>query len=200
MLLGKPWCDPTVIAAALARFVFAFLLAGSTPAVILGGQTCDAPPGYVPPFIPTPFPVAKRMLEVAGVGPNDIVYDLGSGDGRIVIMAAQEFRAHAVGVEIDEKLVNQSRARIAKLYLDKVTRVIHGDVFKTDLTPATVVTLYLSTAMNRQLRPRLEKQLPHGARVVAEQCQVPGWIPQKILVPMRFQGGPLYRIYLYVRP
>lgn len=142
-------------------------------------QTLTSPEVH-PPFIPTPLLVARRMLQLARVGRNDLVYDLGSGDGRIVIMAAEEFGAHAVGVEIDEKLAGQSQGRIVELGLEERARIIRGDLFATNLTPATVVSLYLSTLINRKLRPVLEKELRHGARVVTEQCEVPGWEPLEI--------------------
>ncbi len=156
-------------------------------------------PEVHPPFIPTPLLVARRMLQLAGVGANDRVYDLGSGDGRIVIMAAEEFGARAVGIEIDDKLAQQSQRRVAELSLEGRVRIIRGNLFATNLTPATVVTLYLSTVINRKLRPVLEKELRHGARVVTEQCEVPGWEPQKV-VHLKSEDGIPFTIYLYVRP
>jgi len=139
------------------------------------------------------------MLELAEVGPDDTVYDLGSGDGRIVIAAAQKFGARAVGVEIRGELVTQSSAEIAKLGLQKRARIIHGDMFEADLGPATVVTLYQLTAVNKRLRPLLEKRLHRGARVVACDFEIPGWTPQKTL-QVTSEKGDEYKIFLYVRP
>lgn len=150
------------------------------------------------PFVVTPHRVVERMLELAGVGPDDTVYDLGSGDGRIVIAAAQKFGAHAVGVEIRGELVTQSLAEITKLGLQKRARIIHGDMFEADLGSATVVTLYQLTAVNKRLRPLLEKRLHHGARVVACDFEVPGWTPQKT-VQVTSENGNEYKIFLYVR-
>ena len=151
------------------------------------------------PFVATPHRVVEKMLELAGVGPDDTVYDLGSGDGRIVIAAAQKFGARAVGVEIRGELAEQSAAEIAKLGLQKNARIIHGDMFDADLAPATVVTLYQLTAVNKRLRPLLENRLHRGARVVACDFEIPGWTPKKT-VSVTAENGTEYRIFLYVRP
>ncbi len=138
------------------------------------------------------------MLELAGVGPDDTVYDLGSGDGRIVIAAAQKFGARAVGVEIDAKLCAQASEEIAKLGLQKRARIIHGDMFEADLGPATVVTLYQLTAVNKRLRPLLERNLHFRARVVCNDFQIPGWTPKKT-EQVTSESGKDYTVYLYVR-
>ena len=132
------------------------------------------------PFVPSPRIVVERMLQLARVGPGDTVYDMGCGDGRILIMAARKFGANAVGVELDEALYQQTSARVKELNLqDKVT-VIHGDMLQVDLSPATVVTLYLLTSANEKLRPRMEKYLKKGARVVTHDFEVPGWEPDQM--------------------
>ena len=151
------------------------------------------------PFVVTPHRVVERMLGLAGVGPDDTVYDLGSGDGRIVIAAAQKFGARAVGVEIRGELATQSSAEIARLGLQKRAQIIHGDMFEADLGSATVVTLYQLTAVNKRLRPLLEKRLHRGARVVACDFEIPGWTPQKT-VQVTSENGNGYKIFLYVRP
>lgn len=151
------------------------------------------------PFVPTPHGVVERMLELAGVGPDDTVYDLGSGDGRIVIAAAQRFGARAVGVEINGKLCELASEEISKLGLQKSARIIHGDMFEVELGPATVVTLYQLTSINKRLRPLLEKKLRRGARVVASDFQIPGWKPEKV-VDVTSDVGTVYTLYLYVRP
>jgi len=138
------------------------------------------------------------MLEFAGVGPDDTVYDLGSGDGRIVIMAVQKFGARAVGVEIRSELAEQSSKEIARLGLEKSARIIHGDMFEVDPGRATVVTLYQLTAVNKRLRGLLDKRLRPGARVVSVDFQIPGWTPTKT-VTVSSEAGTEYKLFLYVK-
>src|SRR6267142_529353 len=126
-------------------------------------------------FVATPSSVSLEMLKVAAVGPEDAVFDLGSGDGRVVIAAARDFGARGVGIEIDPKLVAEStesarRAGVA----DRVT-FRAGDLFQTDLTEATVVTLYLSTELNLRLRPKLLRELRPGARIVSHDFDMGDW-------------------------
>ncbi len=153
----------------------------------------------IAPFVPTPIEVAEKMLELAQVDTHDRVYDLGSGDGRIVILAAQKFGAEAVGVEIDPELYKQSVARIAELGLEKRAKILHEDMFDVSMRHATVVTLYLLTIVNERLRPVLEKQLRPGARIVSHDFQVPGWKPEKA-VEVTDQNGLSHKLYLYIRP
>ncbi|MDW8049759.1 MAG: methyltransferase domain-containing protein [Nitrososphaerota archaeon] len=129
------------------------------------------------PFVSTPEHVARRMLELAKVGPNDVVYDLGAGDGRILIMAAKEFGAKAVGVEIRKDLCEQILRRVKSDGLEEKVKVINSDFFKVDVSEASVVTLYLLTSVNEKLKPKLEKELRVGARVVSHDFEVPGWKP-----------------------
>ena len=118
-------------------------------------------------FIPTPQPVVEAMLDLAKVTSADVVYDLGSGDGRIVITAAKKYGARGVGIEIDPALVKQARANAAAAGVADRVRFVTQDLFKTDLRPATVVTLYLLQSLNERLRPTLVRQLRPGARVVS---------------------------------
>lgn len=138
------------------------------------------------------------MLELAEVQPGDLVYDLGSGDGRIPIMAAQEFGARAVGIEMDEKLCRYSQERIREYSLAERVSFRREDFFRADLRDATVVTLYLLTQVNGYLGPRLASQLGKGARVVSLDYEVPGWRFEKS-VPARSEGDVEYTIYLYRR-
>ena len=131
------------------------------------------------PYVPSPPPVVERMLTLADVSERDTVYDLGSGDGRIVVMAARQFGAQAVGVEIDEKLVEQARERIKELKLDDRARILQQDLMQVDLSPASVVTLYLLWSSNKKLRPNLEKGLQAGSRVVSHDSRIEGWKPIK---------------------
>jgi protein-L-isoaspartate O-methyltransferase len=155
--------------------------------------------GRISPYVSTPLRVVEKMLELAEVGPDDTVYDLGSGDGRIVIMAAQKYGARAVGVEIRSELAEKSSKEIARLGLEKSARIIHGDMFETDPGRATVVTLYQLTVVNKRLRPMLEKRLRPGTRVVAVDFQIPGWTPAKAIT-VTSENDNQYSLFLYVRP
>jgi len=131
------------------------------------------------PFVPTPLPVVERMLELAKVTPGDVVYDLGSGDGRVVITAAQRYGARGVGIEINPVWVRDARRFAEQLGVaDKVSFRI-GDLFTTDLREATVVTLYLYPAMNRKLAPRLLAELKPGARIVSHEYGIGDWPPDR---------------------
>lgn len=132
------------------------------------------------PFVGSPARVVDRMLELANVKPGETVFDLGSGDGRILIAAVKNYKAKAVGIEISSKLAKQANELIKKEGLSSEARVIEGDLLKADLTGADVVTLYLDTSVNAELRPRLEKYLKPGARVVCHDYAVPGWKPTKM--------------------
>jgi len=153
----------------------------------------------VVPYVPTPMKVAERMLELAKVNRNDVVYDLGSGDGRVVILAAQKYGAHAVGVELDGKRYQESSARIEDLGLASRAKILHQDMFKTDVHNATVVTLYLLTSVNEEIRPMLEKQLRSGTRVVSHDFQMNGWKLEKT-EGITADDGSMHRVYLYIRP
>jgi SAM-dependent methyltransferase len=131
------------------------------------------------PYVPTAPSVVRTMLEVAEVSEDDVVYDLGSGDGRIPIMAAKEFGARAVGIEIDSALVAKARAKArAAGVADKVT-FRQQDFFKTDLTDATVVTLYLWPEINVKLRPKLLRELDPGDRIVSHDFRMGDWKPER---------------------
>jgi cyclopropane fatty-acyl-phospholipid synthase-like methyltransferase len=142
--------------------------------------------------------IVDRMLDVAGVTSSDVVYDLGSGDGRIVLRAAQRFGAKSVGVEIEPALVKLASERASEMGLAKLASFVQGDVFQTDVRPVSVLALYLVTEMNERLRPILEKQLRPGTRIVAHDMPVPGWNPvseEKLKL-----GLTTHTIYLYTVP
>ena len=151
------------------------------------------------PYVPTPQDVVEKMLELAKVTSDDVVYDLGSGDGRIVITAAQKYGAHSVGVEINTDLYRQSRDHIKKLGLDDRARVMCEDMFDVSLKRATVVTMYLLTSSNEKLRPKLERELHSGTRVVCHDFHIPGWDPEQV-VEVNSKNNIPHKIYLYVRP
>ena len=130
-------------------------------------------------FAVTPQPLADAMLMLARVTKNDVVYDLGSGDGRIVVLAAQKYGARGVGIEIDRKLVEISRqvAREGEV-ADRVT-FIEGDLFTADISKATVVTLWLSSSVNRRLESKLRRELRPGTRIVSRQFPIGAWVPDE---------------------
>ncbi len=165
--------------ALLASLILGLVLA-ATPALGQIKAADPKAPKKLAPYVPSPETVVERMLKLAEVKPGDIVYDLGSGDGRILIIAAQKFGAQAVGVEMDKKLHKEALERIQQLKLEDRVKVIHGDLMKVDVSQATVVTLYLLTSSNEKLKPKLEKHLQKGARVVSHDFKVPGWRAEKI--------------------
>jgi protein-L-isoaspartate O-methyltransferase len=150
----------------------------------LGGPSLlgQAPGSHAPDviYVPTPQSVVDAMLELARVQKTDIVYDLGSGDGRIVITAARKYGAHGVGVEIDANLVKQATRNAAAAGVSDRVRFVNQDLFATDVSRATVVTLYLLQSINERLRPKLVRQLKPGARVVSHVFNMgPEWPPEK---------------------
>lgn len=189
-----------LLISAVALLLFVASRAGFAQAVTSFGE---GPPGSylerIVPYVPTPQDIVEKMLELANVQPDDVVYDLGSGDGRIVITAAQKFGARAVGVELDPDLYKQSSDRIKELGLEGQAQVLHENMFSVNVHRATVVTLYLLTAVNEKLRPMLEKQLRPGARIVSHDFQVPGWEPEKT-IDVLSKNGISHKLYLYVRP
>jgi SAM-dependent methyltransferase len=132
-------------------------------------------------FAVTPQPLADAMLRLAGVTKNDVVYDLGSGDGRIVVLAAQKYGAHAVGVEIDHRLIEISRTVAREGEVADRATFIEGDLFTADVSKATVVTLWLSTSVNLRLEAKLKRELKPGARVVSRQFPIGAWAPDQTI-------------------
>jgi predicted RNA methylase len=147
------------------------------------------------PYIPTPQILVERMLETARVKVSDVVYDLGSGDGRIVITAAQKYGARAVGVELRPDLCRHAEKRIRELGLEDRVTVMHNSFLRVDLSAATVVTMYLLTGSNEKIRPSLEKYLKPGARVVSNDYAIKGWKPVEMLIVKT--GSVEHKIYLY---
>ena len=148
------------------------------------------------PFVVTPDDVVERMLRLAAVGPGDVVYDLGSGDGRIVIAAAARFGARGVGIDIDAALVDRARANAAAAGVAGRATFRLDDAMTADISDATVVTLYLLAASNVKLRPRLQAQLRPGTRIVAHNFGMGDWEPQKVDT-FRDQGGTTRTLYLW---
>jgi SAM-dependent methyltransferase len=140
------------------------------------------PPAYAPevPYFPTPDEAVDTMLKLAGTGPNDVVYDLGCGDGRIVIAAAKSFGARGVGVDIDPAPLRMAVSSARQAGVQDRVRFVRGDLFETDIREATVVTLFLLEHVNRRLLPKLLKELAPGTRVVAYRYGFgDAWPPEK---------------------
>jgi precorrin-6B methylase 2 len=147
------------------------------------------------PAVPTPQMIVERMLTAGRVKPGEMVYDLGSGDGRIVIMAAQKFGARAVGVELMPDIARKARDRVQMLGLGDRITIIEGSALRVDLSPADVVTMWFLTNSNERLRPNLEKHLKLGARVVSNEFPVRGWKPAEV-VHLKI-GKMEHTIYVY---
>ena len=130
-------------------------------------------------FVPTPDPVIDAMLRMAEVGPDDVVYDLGCGDGRIVVAAARDFGARAVGIDIDPERVQEARARARREGVADRVEIRQGDLFTADVSEATVVTLYLLQELNEKLRPKLQRELKPGTRIVSQSFDMGEWKPEK---------------------
>ena len=141
------------------------------------------------PYVATPPAVVAKMLEIAQVTKDDVVYDLGSGDGRIVIMAAQRFGARGVGVEIDPQRVVEAQENAHRAGVANRVQFLLQDLFETDLRAATVVTLYLMQSVNLELRPKLWRELQPGTRVVSHDFHMGDWQPEQVV---RVGGSVIY--------
>ena len=146
------------------------------------------------PYVPTENTVVQAMLDLAGVKSTDIVYDLGCGDGRIVVLAAKNYGAHGVGVDIDPERIRDARANAQRNGVENLVRFEAKDLFDTDVHEATVVTLYLLPAVNLRLRPKLLKDLKPGTRIVSHSFDMGDWKPEKEEV---VEGQ---RLYLWTVP
>ena len=142
---------------------------------------CARVPGVEVPDVRTPPEVVTAMLQLAKVGPDDVVYDLGSGDGRIVITAARDFGARGVGIELDPSLVAESEKNAGRDHVLFRARFIKQDIFEADVSEATVVTLYLSPEVNLRLRPKLLAQLKPGSRIVSHDFPMGDWKPERVV-------------------
>ena len=151
------------------------------------------------PYYPTPSTVVERMLKLGELKAGEKMFDLGSGDGRIVIEAARRYKARAVGVEFDEPLVKQSSEKIRTLGISSTASIILGDLLKQDYSSADLLTIYLLPVGNEKVTPMLEKQLKKGARIVAHDFEFTAWKPEKIEDIDDDGEGRSHRLYLYRR-
>jgi SAM-dependent methyltransferase len=172
----------------LSRRLFLTVLSAGTgfalavsPALLAGAAAAPgtAQQPSLAPYVPTPQDVVERMLELASVGKDDVVYDLGSGDGRLVITAAKKYGAKGVGVDIDPERISEAKANAEKAGVQNLVEFRQQDALTVDVSPATVVTLYLLSSSNMKLRPILTKQLRPGSRIVSHQFSMGDWQPAK---------------------
>ena len=135
--------------------------------------------GKIVPYVPTPQEVVERMLELAQVKKGDVVYDLGSGDGRIVVTAAKKYGVKAIGFEIDPERIKESAENIQKAGVGDLVEIRQQDIRTVDLSPATVLTMYLLPEVNLMIRPNIWKQMKPGSRVVSHDFDMGDWKPLK---------------------
>ncbi len=167
---------------ALLRDSAAWLFARTLPATSLLAAPAIARDEHAPPldvpFVPTPMAVVDAMLDMAQVTRNDTLYDLGCGDGRIVVRAATRFGCRGVGVDLDPERVREANENARKAGVSELTRFEVGDVFEFDFSAASVVTMYLLPSVNLKLRPRLLKELKPGTRIVSHDFDMGDWAPE----------------------
>jgi ubiquinone/menaquinone biosynthesis C-methylase UbiE len=157
-----------------------------------------AEPRKLAPFVSSPISVIDKMLAAASLRSGETLYDLGCGDGRIVVAAAKNFGAHAVGVEISDSLAQRARQQALAQGLQDQVKIITADMMGVDVSQANVVSLYLMTEANDTLKPKLERELKPGARVVSLEFKVPGWKPSRV-EKVELHNHP-YTIYVYQMP
>jgi SAM-dependent methyltransferase len=179
---------------------------GTAPLAVAGAYAQLKPPSNDGgPFVPTPWPIVDEMLKLAEIRPTDVVYDLGSGDGRFVIAAAKRHGARGVGIELNGDLVVYSRAQAELDGLADRVRFVEGDVLKADFRDATVVTMYLLPRLVVQLVPKLRSELAPGARIVAHDYALEPWRPDKTLIfdveeKVKINGMTETKLFYYVVP
>lgn len=154
---------------------------------------------YIAPYVSTPLSVVRQMLVLSELRPGELIYDLGSGDGRVVIMAVQEFGARGVGVELREDLVKRAIEKISEFDIGEKVKIVQSDMFNVDLSHADVITLYLTTSANEKVKPKLESDLKQGARVVTHDYEILGWKPHKVdkFCENPRLGYPSHTLYVY---
>ena len=157
---------------------------------------------FIAPFVPSPSTVVEYMLKLADLKAGEVMFDLGSGDGRTVIMAAKAFGARSVGVELREDLAKKAMSNIHEHSLQDRVTIVNSDMFNVNLTEADVVFLYLTTSANEKIRPKLDSDLKRGARVVSHDYEISGWHPEKVenFCENPQLGYPSHTIYLYRKP
>ena len=176
------------------RRLFLLVLAGGL-AFTAAGQDSEK----LAPYYPTPSTIVEKMLQMGGLKAGEKMFDLGSGDGRIVIMAAQKFHAQAVGVELDKDLSRQSLDKIKRLGLEANARIVNGDLLKQNYSSADLITVYLLPVSNDKVTPLLDRQLKKGARVVANDFEFKNWTPDRVENIEDDGEGRSHTLYLYLK-
>lgn len=182
---------------AVRFFLLACLLFAALPVSWTAAATPPAPAvqeqeyeyGGDVPYVPTPHDVVEQMLKLAGVKKGDVVYDLGCGDGRIVVMAAQKFGARGVGIDINPERIAEAKQNAAQAGVTDRVKFLQQNLFDADIREATVVTLYLLPSVNLRLRPKLQQDLKPGARIVSHSFDMGDWKPDK---EVEYNGRKLY--------
>jgi len=152
------------------------------------------------PWVPTPQPIVDRMLELASLSDKDVLYDIGCGDGRIVITAARRYGVRGVGIDIDKAMIEESERDAESAGVERQVKFICMDATKADISEATVVSLYLLPESNALMRPLLEAQLRPKSRVVCHNYTIPGWEEKQVLTEtVKDENGEDHYIYLYIR-
>jgi SAM-dependent methyltransferase len=187
---------PSAAAIALVAAVIVSAAVAARPASAPAGQQAPATPSLAP-YSATPQEVVDRMLQMAEVTKADVVYDLGSGDGRLVITAAKRYGARGVGVDIDPALIARSRANARSEGVENLVEFRQQDALTVDVSPASVVTLYLLSGANLKLRPTLQKQLKPGSRIVSHQFGMGDWVPTRTET-ITDQRGTSRLLYLWI--
>jgi len=158
------------------------------------------PTQSVAPFVPTPLNVVKKMLELAKAGPNDTLFDLGCGDGRILFTAIEKFNVKkAIGIDLNPTLVRKVELMIKEKEFEGRVEIHNKNFFNVDLTTATLVTLYLTTSGNSKLRPKFEEELTAGTRVISHDFPINGWDTSRKSPPQHYTTGS-HKIFLYRLP
>ena len=157
---------------------------------------------FIAPFVPSPPQVIRQMLTLAELKAGEVFFDLGAGDGRTVVMAAKDYGARAVGVELRDDLVKKALGTVYEKGLQDRITIVNGDIFGVDLTSADVIFLYLTTSANEKIRQKLEGELRSGVRVVSHDYEIVGWKPVKVVnfCENETLGFPSHTIYLYRKP
>ncbi len=150
-------------------------------------------------YVGTPYDVVSKMLQMAKIQKNDLVYDLGCGDGRILVLAAQKYGCRGVGYDIDPERVDASRENVEKNHVENLVKIVQADIFTLDLREATVFPLYLLPEMNRRLLPQLDKLKP-GSRIVCHNYDLDGILPDATVDMISSEDSSGHTLYLYITP
>jgi ribosomal protein L11 methylase PrmA len=165
----------------LTVLTLAAVVAGAPAVALAQGAVATTPRRPDVIYVPTPEEVVEAMLQVAKVTKNDVVYDLGTGDGRIPVTAAKKYGARGVGIDIDPQRIKDATDNVQKNGVGDRVKIVQGDLFETDISEATVVTLYLLPSLNQKLMPKLMKELKPGTRIVSHAFDMGDWKPEQEL-------------------